>query len=74
MNEEEDKEEESEKSVVVPIFNQDLEFVEDILDEEEIKKVNRIFMHCIPEEIKHYYGLMWKQFIEQDIEENKCVE
>jgi beta-galactosidase beta subunit len=33
-----------EKDIVVFIYNQDLEFVDDIMDEEEIEKVNKFFM------------------------------
>jgi hypothetical protein len=71
---EENREEEEENSVVVFTYNQDLEFVDDIMDEEETEKVNKKIMHWSPEEIKHYYGFMCQQSIEQDIEETELVE
>jgi hypothetical protein len=56
-----------EKDIVVFTYNQDLEFVDDIMDEEETEKVNKIFMHWSPEEIRFYYELMLQQIDDQKL-------
>ena len=38
-----------------------MEFFDDMMDEEEIEKVNKKFMHWSPEEIKFCYELMLQQ-------------
>jgi hypothetical protein len=52
-----------------------LEFVDDIMDEEETEKVNKFFMHWSPEEIRFYYELMLQQIDDQKLNgEEKTTE
>jgi hypothetical protein len=56
-----------EKDIVIFTYKQDLEFVDDIIEEEETKKVNKNFMHWSPEEIRFYYELMLQQIDDQNL-------
>ena len=46
-----------------------MEFVDDIMDEEETKKVNNFFMHWSREEIRFYYELILQHSIEHGVDD-----